>query len=252
MTPPSARAQHGVLGAPKTHGAHATYQGKFKERRPRRPAHGDLAHVREVKEPGRRAHRHVFRDVAGVAHGHFPAGEVNERGAERNVLGVQGRAERGHGTTLLHARRYFTGGATSQAAVLRAARAGSALAVDQCHNPDDRRGHDRGGEPNDDRRGDEAPVPRRFATRTCLDRVLDTNVHGHWGGGLGLQGRHGRQRSRHVLLGRRAKGAAFRDRTAKGPWRQWREAWTCAQAPWRPRRRRVGTTWSHRRCPRRP
>ena len=56
------------------------------------PRIDDLAHVADVEEPGGRAHRLVFGHVARVAHGHVPAGELGEGGAQRDVLIVQGGA----------------------------------------------------------------------------------------------------------------------------------------------------------------
>jgi hypothetical protein len=47
----------------------------------------DLAHVRQVEEPGRGAHGVVLGEVAGVADRHLPAGEVGE-GRARGGVGV--------------------------------------------------------------------------------------------------------------------------------------------------------------------
>ena len=49
----------------------------------------DLAHVGDVEEPRRSAHREVLGHVPRVAHRHVPAGEVDQGGAERDVLVVK-------------------------------------------------------------------------------------------------------------------------------------------------------------------
>jgi hypothetical protein len=57
----------------------------------------DLAHVRDVEEPGRPADRPVLLAHALVLHGHLPAGERHEAPAEPHVLVVEGRSLQGRG-----------------------------------------------------------------------------------------------------------------------------------------------------------
>ena len=45
----------------------------------------DLAHVRDVEQPGRGAHRHVLGGDAGVLDGHVPAAKRDHASAESNV-----------------------------------------------------------------------------------------------------------------------------------------------------------------------
>ena len=56
----------------------------------------DLAHVGDVEQPGRGAHRHVFGSDAGVLHGHVPAAERHHPGAKGDMRSVErGLLERG-------------------------------------------------------------------------------------------------------------------------------------------------------------
>ena len=50
----------------------------------------DRGHVRHVEHAGARAHGGVFGDRPFVLHRHVPAGEIDEAGTERLVLGMQG------------------------------------------------------------------------------------------------------------------------------------------------------------------
>src|ERR1039458_617759 len=55
------------------------------------PANLDLAHVADIEDAGRVAHRVVLVDDAGVLDGHVPSTEIHHPGAERSVDTVQGR-----------------------------------------------------------------------------------------------------------------------------------------------------------------
>jgi hypothetical protein len=54
-----------------------------------------LAHVRDVEEPGGFAHGVVLVHDAGILHGQLPAAEGDDSSAERFVLVEQGRASKG-------------------------------------------------------------------------------------------------------------------------------------------------------------
>ena len=56
-----------------------------------RPLHVDLAHVRDVEDPGVRANRPVLLEHALVLDGHLPPGERDEPCAERDVAIVKRR-----------------------------------------------------------------------------------------------------------------------------------------------------------------
>ena len=56
-----------------------------------RPFDLELAHVRDVEDPGVRADSLVLGDHALVLHGHLPAGERDHARAEGDVPAVQGR-----------------------------------------------------------------------------------------------------------------------------------------------------------------
>ena len=66
--------------------------GKVEGRAGARSAHGDLAHVGEVEEAGGFAYGAVLGELAGVAKGHLPAGEVGEGRSELGLERVERRA----------------------------------------------------------------------------------------------------------------------------------------------------------------
>ena len=101
MTPPSGAQIIVYFAFASAHRPDATDERELEERDGLGAPNGDLTHVRQIEEARGRAHRDVLRNVAGVANRHFPAGEVDEGGAERNVLsrGVGSDAgSRHHGT----------------------------------------------------------------------------------------------------------------------------------------------------------
>ena len=55
------------------------------ERERARAYNFDLAHVRNVKQPGGFANGHVLRDRPGVLDGHFPADEIDHACPQRDV-----------------------------------------------------------------------------------------------------------------------------------------------------------------------
>ena len=63
-----------------------------------RSAQADLAHMRDVEQPGRAAHRMVFGQRALVLHRHRPAGKAHHARAQAAMQGVQRRgAQSGDG-----------------------------------------------------------------------------------------------------------------------------------------------------------
>ncbi len=87
-------ADHRVPGAAGCQRGGLADQRVVQGRRGAGPGDHDLAHVREVEEPGRRAHRVVLRRLAAVTQRHQPPGEPGQRRAETLVHAGQRRAAR--------------------------------------------------------------------------------------------------------------------------------------------------------------
>jgi len=94
-------------GAAKVHLALASASARIKgleEALGVRPFRLDLAHVRDVEQPGARAHRHVLVGDARVLDGHVPAAEFDHPCAERTMTGVEGSLFQSAGRWLCHGR----------------------------------------------------------------------------------------------------------------------------------------------------
>ena len=94
MIPPSSAHDHRVLSAPDGKGRRVGDE-RFGERRAGLGTlHEQLAHVREVEEPGALADRAMLLEDAGVLDRHHPATELDHPRAQRAVTVVE-RAEMG-------------------------------------------------------------------------------------------------------------------------------------------------------------
>ncbi len=85
-------AQHAVLRAANGEPGDVVGEQPLQQLERLRAARLDLAHVRDVEQPARPAHRHVLLAYTGVLHRHLPAGEVDELRAGRHMGVEQGGA----------------------------------------------------------------------------------------------------------------------------------------------------------------
>ena len=89
------------------------FKAKLHERERGRTGDPELAHVRTIEEPRRRAHCTVLVDQPLVLDGHLPAGEIDELGTGFEVSFIERRAARirvgGHDAETI-SRRDSTGG----------------------------------------------------------------------------------------------------------------------------------------------
>ena len=77
------RADHRVLGAADGQRRWVRHEGKSQCLTGVRPLHEQLAHVREVEQPGSLSDRSMLVEDRAVLHRHPPAGEVDHPGAQR-------------------------------------------------------------------------------------------------------------------------------------------------------------------------